>query len=222
MTPEVARYLAMTHHRLGHREEAKKWFDTMEQQMATLTEERRTGKVYFIWNVLVTMNLLRPETADLLGTTDTPSPEDTNRSRSPAENASFFFERGEAFAKANQPERAMNEYRKAVRLDPQPHYTDTYLRRLNPANKRALDQILADFREPLRVRGKIDPAWLYWISCWLPFASRGAEKLPGMIWISDMPWVRSTCGYGCPEATRDGHLGGAGLSSLVSRTSKGS
>jgi hypothetical protein len=67
-------YLAMAHHRLGHREEARKWFDTMEQQMATLTEERRTGKVYFMWNILVTMNLLRPEAARLLEIIEKPLP----------------------------------------------------------------------------------------------------------------------------------------------------
>ena len=125
--------------------------------------------------------------------------------------AKTFFERGEALAKANQFPGALAEYRKAFRLDPQPQFREAYLRRMNPADKRDLEQILADFRQPFRVKAKIEPVWLHCVSCWLPYVSRGAEKPPGFVWVSDMPWVRSTCGYRCPEATRDGHLGGVGL-----------
>ena len=39
--------------------------------------------------------------------------------------------------------------------------------------------------------------------------------------MSDMPWVRSTCGYGRPEATRDGYLGGHWLCVAGFRNVKG-
>lgn len=137
-------------------------------------------------------------------------------------SARAFFERGEALAKANHPERALAEYREAVWLDPEPRYTEGYLRHmLTPADK-ALDQMIADFRPVPRLRAEIDPTWLHWMSCWLPFVSRGAGKLPGMIWVSDMPWVRSTCGFRCPEATKMAIWGVSGLASLAFRTSKGS
>jgi serine/threonine protein kinase len=125
--------------------------------------------------------------------------------------AQAFFERGEALAKAN-PERALAAYRKAAWLDPRPQYTEAYLRQVTtPAEKRPLDQMLVDFRQLLRLRAENNPACLQWMSCWLPVTTRGAENLPGVIWVSNMPWVRSTCGYGCPEATRDGYLGGSWL-----------
>ena len=67
-------FLAMAHHRLAHREEARKWFDEMVQQTDAAMEEHRGHKVYFGWNVRETMDLLRPEAAHLLGISETPSP----------------------------------------------------------------------------------------------------------------------------------------------------
>jgi tetratricopeptide (TPR) repeat protein len=104
-------YLAMAHHRLGHREEARKWFDTMVEQMEATMEEQRSHKVYFYWNTRKTMELLRPEAAQLLGITETPSPEDTKRSRSLAESASWQGDHG-AY------EEAVVELSQAIALTP--------------------------------------------------------------------------------------------------------
>ena len=63
-------YLAMAHHRLGHREEARKWFDKMKQQLEAALAEQRSGKVYFGWNIFEPIKLLQPEAARLLGISD--------------------------------------------------------------------------------------------------------------------------------------------------------
>ena len=68
--------------------------------------------------------------------------------------------------------------------------------------KAELDSILGDFRQILRLRAGTDPGWLNWVSCWLPAVTCGTNKLSGIVFASDMPWVRSTCGYGRPDAVR--------------------
>ena len=67
-------YLAMAHYRLGHREEARTWFDKMVRQTESAMEGQWTGKVSFYWNDRVEIKLLRPEAARLLGISETPSP----------------------------------------------------------------------------------------------------------------------------------------------------
>ena len=53
-----------------------------------------------------------------------------------------------------------------------------------------LDRLLAGFRERLPSAGENDPDWLHWTSCWLPTVIQGVDKLPGIVFASDMPWVK--------------------------------
>ena len=106
-----------------------------------------------------------------------------------------FVERGETWWKTSPPEQELAEYRKAVWLEPM-QYTEAYLRELkDPAGKLPLDQIVTDFRQLLQLRAKTDPVWLRWVSCWLPAVTRGADRLSGIVFASDIPWVRATCGH---------------------------
>jgi WD40 repeat protein/tetratricopeptide (TPR) repeat protein len=103
------------------------------------------------------------------------------------------FARAEDCRKANQRERALAEYRKAMRLDLL--YTRTYLTHSALIGVDRLDQALAEFRQLIQVRTDVPPAWLHGASCWLPAMIRGTDKAPGIVFVSDMPWVRSTCGW---------------------------
>jgi hypothetical protein len=47
-------------------------------------------------------------------------------------------------------------------------------------------------RHTLRAIAKHDPAWLHWVSRWLPATTRGTDNLPKIAFVSDMPWVRSS------------------------------
>ncbi|MCU0982731.1 MAG: tetratricopeptide repeat protein, partial [Pirellulaceae bacterium] len=117
----------------------------------------------------------------------------------------------ERYRQGNQAERATAEYRKAMRLDPQ--YTGAYLLHsglVQPGHAK-LDQILGDLRQLLRLRNNVTPAWLQWASCWLPAMTRGTDKLPGIVFATDLPWVRSTCGWGPKSAVRNGYTAGGTL-----------
>lgn len=70
---------------------------------------------------------------------------------------------------------------------------------------RALEQL----RQHVRSDARITPAWLDWVSRWLPAIASGTDHLPGVVFVSDMPWVRSsfgrvvTLGYSPPSAVRE-------------------
>ena len=67
-TARTRAFLAMAHHRLGHRDEAKKWFEKMSQQAEkVLNRKPRVG-----WNQLVPLRLSVDEARQLLGITDKP------------------------------------------------------------------------------------------------------------------------------------------------------
>ena len=57
--------------------------------------------------------------------------------------------------------------------------------------KRALVQL----RGNLRSTASSSPAWLYWVSEWLPAMLNGTDHRPGIVFVSDLPWVRSS--FGC-------------------------
>jgi WD40 repeat protein/serine/threonine protein kinase/Tfp pilus assembly protein PilF len=109
--------------------------------------------------------------------------------------------RAQAHRQANQAERAVAEYRKAMRLDPQ--YTGQFLdsREQTLPGRNRLDAMLRDFRQLLRLQPDISSAWLQWVSCWLPAATHGPD-MPGIVLVSQIPWVQSTCGWGSHEARR--------------------
>jgi tetratricopeptide (TPR) repeat protein len=81
---QVCSFLAMAHHRLGHGEEAKRWFDKMVEQADAAMEEHRSGKVSFYWNIRAPMKLLRPEAAQLLGISEKPAGQDVSVNKSPS------------------------------------------------------------------------------------------------------------------------------------------
>ncbi len=118
-----------------------------------------------------------------------------------------YYQRALAYASKGENDKAIADYTEAIRM--------------NPADKGALEQILAEFRQLFRLRADIDPAWLHSMSCWLAPVTRGAENLPGIVWVSDMPWVRSTCGWPSPTAYRNIDCSGATLGIAGFRNVKG-
>jgi len=59
-------FLAMTHHRLGHADEAKQWLDKARQETDTALKAHETGTARLPWNRRLTLNLLRREAEVLL------------------------------------------------------------------------------------------------------------------------------------------------------------
>jgi len=125
--------------------------------------------------------------------------------------------RAESYGKSGRRERQLAEYRKAMRLDP-PQYAGVYFvsasmfhvsPSLSQPDKAKLQQVLEECRKLVRLSGGADPAWLQRLCCWLTTAMRGAERLPGILFVSDMPWVKCTCGWGPPYPGRNGYGGTA-------------
>ena len=118
-----------------------------------------------------------------------------------------FFEQGIALENGHCPHLALAEYRKAICLDPMP-YTEAYL---HVAKNRGLDDVVAGFRQVLRLRADVDPVWLRWLTSWLPETTRGTDKLPGTVFASDMPSARATCGWYNFSVRRDCDIAGGTL-----------
>ena len=79
-------FLAMAHHRMGHRDEARKWFDRMVEQTEAAMEADRSGKVNIYWNNQADMKLLRPEAAHLLVISESASPAKQSTERPARQN----------------------------------------------------------------------------------------------------------------------------------------
>ena len=62
-------FLAMTHHRLGDADEAKKWFDKATAWTDKIVTEADEGIADLRWNRRLTLKLLRDEATALLGET---------------------------------------------------------------------------------------------------------------------------------------------------------
>jgi eukaryotic-like serine/threonine-protein kinase len=71
------------------------------------------------------------------------------------------------------------------------------------AHKGDMGKAIADFRETMWLDSTCPKPWLRWLSCYIPAVLRGTEKQLGIVFASDMPWVKSTCGKEPPEAVRD-------------------
>jgi serine/threonine protein kinase/tetratricopeptide (TPR) repeat protein len=84
---------------------------------------------------------------------------------------------------------------------------------LGKSESGALDQVLLGLRRRVALKNETDADWLHWLSSWLPTVTRDVEGLAGMDFVSDMPWLRSTCGFN-QEAMRNRpyghcvHIGG--------------
>jgi tetratricopeptide (TPR) repeat protein len=64
-------FLAMTHHRLGHHDEARRWFDKAEQAMKKmLTEHKTETGESLLWNRRLTLELLHAEASAVLANTE--------------------------------------------------------------------------------------------------------------------------------------------------------
>jgi tetratricopeptide (TPR) repeat protein/roadblock/LC7 domain-containing protein len=85
-------FLAMTHHRLGHADEAKKWFDKAREETEKALKEHDTGAATLAWNRRLTLNLLRNEAEALLG-----------MKPAPAESAAVIPTQGDAPVEAKKP-----------------------------------------------------------------------------------------------------------------------
>jgi len=122
--------------------------------------------------------------------------------------AEHYRRLGDKYRQGNQSERAIAEYRKAMRLDAR--YTAQYLfyGKLWRPNKQQFNQVLAEFRQLLRLRPDVAPAWLRSASWWLGAEVRGPDNLPGLVFVSDMRWVKSTCGSVRDTAARNGWFDG--------------
>jgi len=205
-------FLAMTHHRLGHVAEAKKWLDKAGQWVEMDTREMQAGvleRSRFVFNRRLALRLFQEETEALLGAKAAPLADPL-----PPQSAESHRNRGRELAKNGDLGGAIAAYRAAIRLanPKKPLYFRE--RGVVYAGKRDMGEALADFREVMRL-DKTDPqklpcseTWLRWLSCWLPAVIQGVEKQPGMVFVSDLPWVKSTSGKGTPEAVRnDGNSG---------------
>jgi tetratricopeptide (TPR) repeat protein len=86
------------------------------------------------------------------------------------------------------------------------HYFEVYLFKDAFGEKDAAwyENVLAGFRQRLRQREGIDPAWLSWVSCWLPGAMLGRQNPGGVVFVSDMPWVRSNTDNTGPAGRNEG------------------
>jgi tetratricopeptide (TPR) repeat protein len=60
-------FLAMAHHRAGHADQARKWFDQAREYTDKAFKDHAAHKVTLPWNRRLTLTLLRRETEDLLG-----------------------------------------------------------------------------------------------------------------------------------------------------------
>ena len=62
------RSLAMTHHRLGHADEARQWLDKAVQKIEQAQQEGQatSGGAALAWNRRLTLQLLRREAEELL------------------------------------------------------------------------------------------------------------------------------------------------------------
>lgn len=79
------------------------------------------------------------------------------------------------------------------------------------ADKGNLEGVLAGLRQFFRPKAAIDPVWLRWVSCWLPATMRSGDEFSGIVFVTDLPWVRSSCGWGPPQGFRDAYPWGGTL-----------
>ena len=125
--------------------------------------------------------------------------------------------RGKLHAALGHREEALADFDKARQLDPNyswllpQEYPEAYAIHfglLQPDEERR-NQAIVHLRQHPQSGDQIAPAWLDWVSRWLPAMLPGTDSLPGIVFVSDMPWVRSTCGWnallgwGPEEALRD-------------------
>jgi tetratricopeptide (TPR) repeat protein len=75
-------FLAMTHHRLGHTDEAKDWLNKARDATEKAFNEHDAGTVVLPWNRRLTLTLLRREAEGLLGFNETSPRETKNEDRS--------------------------------------------------------------------------------------------------------------------------------------------
>lgn len=68
---------------------------------------------------------------------------------------------------------------------------------------RRLGEAVNYLRERAHANDTLSPPLIRWASQWVPAAMRGTDNLPGIVFVSDLPWVRSTCGSGASEAVRN-------------------
>ncbi|MFH1266053.1 MAG: tetratricopeptide repeat protein [Planctomycetota bacterium] len=126
--------------------------------------------------------------------------------------------RGHLHAALGHREEALADFEKARQFDPDyspapgpPEHAEAYVIHygLLQPNEERWNQALVHLRQHLRSGDQIAPAWLDWVSRWLPAMLPNTDSLPGIVFVSDMPWVRSTCGWnallgwGPEEALRD-------------------
>ena len=56
----------MTHHKLGHKTEAKQWYDKAVEWTNKVLDKNRTDQEPVVWNRRLTLELLQKETAAML------------------------------------------------------------------------------------------------------------------------------------------------------------
>ena len=130
------------------------------------------------------------------------------------ETADCYYYRACAYLKTGHTDQALGDLRNAVRRDWR--YTEPYLTLVGPAiaDTSKLDQVLSDFRELSRSPSDIARVWLKWASCSIPTVIPDAAKSPGTVWVSNMPWVGSSCGFGSLDALRHVKPWGKSLAGL--------
>jgi len=94
-------------------------------------------------------------------------------------------------------------FRASVTPDPLNTALYVYGGKANENDRESVDRAIAHFRESTRSRTEFAQRWLYWASCWFPLALRNGEKSSEMVFVYDMSWVQSTCGFPGLQAIRD-------------------
>jgi tetratricopeptide (TPR) repeat protein len=193
-------FMSMAHDRLGHTAEARKWLDKAGQWAEMDTREVQAGmlpRMYFDFARRLALKFLQQEAETLLGA------KAASLADPPAlKTAESYRNLGRELAKKGDFGGAIDAYRAAIRLNPK--VPDSFHERgMAFAGKGNMGEAITDFRELIRLQTTCSRSWLAWLSCWLPAVIRTTERPPGIVFVSDLPWVKSTSGGGKPEAVRD-------------------
>jgi tetratricopeptide (TPR) repeat protein len=148
--------LAMTHHRLGHTEEARRWLDKAVLRMDRESAAKEIGPLRQQSQVWAMCLVLRREAQGLLSRAGTDQP--TRTVAVPRHNPYMVFSLGRALARKGLSREAVAEFTIAVELDPKlaAAWSD---RGVAYTNMGKWDQAIADYSKAVELNPKDADAW---------------------------------------------------------------